>query len=223
MCTIYYNSLITSFTKYFCLLRHGDISTFTPHFFCTSKFNNFDLRNQNFKFDKFVRDALFPTQNEPKEPKRSQINPHFDHETAVHILLEDTAYRCFDFSHTNWAHLSPNRATHLKSPKNRTCQHQKIILYPLCKMGWGDCIFRGHGGPDSKTSPHSEICVSGDPRKYSKPGALWLQQIQGPVPVPALEIFDLYPLPPNIVRLVTCWVFFKKRLLPPQDPLELEE
>ncbi len=73
---------------------------------------------QKFQFDKFLPCALSPTQSEPKEPKRSQINPHLDHETAVHILLEDAAYRCFDLAHTDLAHLSPNRATHLKSPKN---------------------------------------------------------------------------------------------------------
>ncbi len=64
--------------------------------------------------------ALSPTQNEPKEPKGSQINPHLDHETAADILLEEAAYRCFDLARTNLAHLSPNRATHLKSPKNQT-------------------------------------------------------------------------------------------------------
>ena len=72
---------------------------------------------QKFKFDKFLPRALSPTQNEPKEPKRSQINPHLDHETAVHILLEEAACRCFDLACTDLAHLSPNRATHLKSPK----------------------------------------------------------------------------------------------------------
>ncbi len=34
----------TSFTKYLCFLRYRDISTFTPHFFHTSKFDLFDLR-----------------------------------------------------------------------------------------------------------------------------------------------------------------------------------
>ncbi len=57
-----------------------------------------------FKFDKFLPCALSPTQNEPKEPKRSQINPHLDHETAAHILLEDPAYRCFDLARTHLAH-----------------------------------------------------------------------------------------------------------------------
>ncbi len=75
---------------------------------------------QKFKFDKFFPHALSPTQNEPKEPKGPQINPHLDHETAVDILLEDTAYRCFDLARTDLAHLSPNHMTHLKSPKNRT-------------------------------------------------------------------------------------------------------
>ncbi len=72
---------------------------------------------QKFKFDKFLPYALSPTQNESKEPKRSQINLHLDHETVVHILLEDAAYRCFDLAGTDLADLSPNRATHLKSPE----------------------------------------------------------------------------------------------------------
>ncbi len=59
-------------------------------------------------------------QKSPKEPKWSQINPHLNHETAVHILLEDAAYRCFYLAGTDLAHLNPNRATHLKSPKNKS-------------------------------------------------------------------------------------------------------
>ncbi len=35
----------TSFTKYLYLLRYGDISTSTPYFSYTSKFDLFDLRN----------------------------------------------------------------------------------------------------------------------------------------------------------------------------------
>ncbi len=62
----------TSFTKYLYLLRYGDISTST-HFFCTSKFELFFLRNQKFKFDKFLSHALSTTQNEVKEPKSIHI------------------------------------------------------------------------------------------------------------------------------------------------------
>ncbi len=88
-----------------------------------------------FKFEKFLPHALSPTQNEPKQPKRSQINPHLDHETAVDVLLEEAAYRCFDLAHTDLAHLSPNRATHLKSPKNKhgmwiVSQQMSLLLYP---------------------------------------------------------------------------------------------
>ncbi len=36
----------TSFTKYLYLLRYGDISTSTPHFFCTSKFELFNPKIQ---------------------------------------------------------------------------------------------------------------------------------------------------------------------------------
>ncbi len=74
---------------------------------------------QKFKFNKFLPHTLSPTQNEPEKPKRSQIDPHPDYQTAVHILLEDTADRCFDLACTDLAHLSPNRATHLKSPEKR--------------------------------------------------------------------------------------------------------
>ncbi len=73
--------------------------------------------SQKFKFDQFLPRTLSPTQNEPKESSRSQINPHLDHETAVHILLEYAVCRCFDLACTDMAHLSPNRPTHLKSPK----------------------------------------------------------------------------------------------------------
>ncbi len=82
---------------------------------------------QKFKFYKFLPCTLSPIQNEPKEPKRSQINPHLDHETAVDILLEDAAYRCFDLARTDLAHLSPNRATHLKSP-------EKYLLWSLDRL-----------------------------------------------------------------------------------------
>ncbi len=61
----------TSFTKYLCLLRYGDISIFTPHFFHTSKFDLFDLRNpKKFKFNKFLPCVLSPTQNEPKRAQK---------------------------------------------------------------------------------------------------------------------------------------------------------
>ena len=49
---------------------------------------------QKFKFDKFLPHELSPTQNEPKEAKRSQIHSHIDHQTAVHILLEDSFLVC---------------------------------------------------------------------------------------------------------------------------------
>ncbi len=91
---------------------------------------------QKFKFNKFLPRALSPTQNEPKEPKRSQINPHLDHETAVHILMEDAACRCFDLAHTDLAHLSPNLATHLKSPKNQNKSHRNRTEL-LCKIWCG--------------------------------------------------------------------------------------
>ncbi len=92
------------------LHSHPIFSAFPNLIFLTSE-------TQKFKFDKFLPHTLLPIQNEPKEPKRSQINPHLDHETAVDILLEEAAYKCFDLACTDLAHLSPNHATHLKSPK----------------------------------------------------------------------------------------------------------
>ncbi len=77
-------------------------------------------KTQKFKFDKFLPRTLSPTQNEPKEPKRSQINPHLDHETAADILLEDAACMCFDFACSDFAcffQKLTNRTKLLKSPK----------------------------------------------------------------------------------------------------------
>ncbi len=113
---------------------------------------------QKLKFDKFLPCTLSPTQNEPKEPKRSQINPHLDYETAVHILLEDAACRCFDLAHTDLAHLSPNRTTHLKSPKK---QHQ-VVSGAFCKAtmlsmaSWVHCYTFTKG----LTAHHLQLCVS---------------------------------------------------------------
>ncbi len=105
--------------------RHSYIHT--PIFSALLNLTFLTLKTQKFKFDKFLPRALSTTQNEPKEPKRSQINPHFDHETAVHILLEEAAYRCFDLAHTDLAHLSPNCTTHLKSLKKGE---------KPCVLGW---------------------------------------------------------------------------------------
>ena len=56
-----------------------------------------------------------------KEPKRSNIDPHFGYETGVHILLEDPAYRWSDFTCSNFTHFFQkltNWTKILKSPKN---------------------------------------------------------------------------------------------------------
>ncbi len=63
----------TSFTKYLCLLRCGDISTFTPHFFCTSKFNLFDLRNTKIQIWQISSSRIIPN---PKWTKRAQKIPN---------------------------------------------------------------------------------------------------------------------------------------------------
>ncbi len=143
----------TSFTKYLYFLRYGDISTFTPHFSVLPNLTFLTSETHKLKFDKFLPGALSPTQNEPKEPKRSQINPHLDHETAVHILLEDAAFRCFDLAHTDLAHLSPNRATHLKSPENfkkRSENSQQINEKTVSNSEnqvWRNGSKRSGGGP----------------------------------------------------------------------------
>ncbi len=85
---------------------------------------------QKFQLDKFLPQALSPTQNEPKEPKRSQIDLHFDHETGVHVLLEDPACRWFDLAYTNFTHFFQkltNWTKLLKSPENhvKLFQNQK--------------------------------------------------------------------------------------------------
>ncbi len=88
-----------------------------PIFSALSNLTFLTSETQKYKFDKFLPCALSPTQNEPQEPKRFQINPYLDYETAVHILLGEAACRCSDLAHTDLAHLSPNRGNHLKSPK----------------------------------------------------------------------------------------------------------
>ncbi len=57
----------------------------------------------------------------PKDPK---IDPYSDYESGVHIVLEDPAYRCFDFAHSDFARFSQkltNRTKLLKSPKKGRC------------------------------------------------------------------------------------------------------
>ncbi len=60
-------------------------STFLNLTFLTKK-------TPKFKVPEILPGALSPTQIEPKEPKRSKLDVHFDYETAVDILLEDPAY-----------------------------------------------------------------------------------------------------------------------------------
>ncbi len=80
-------------------------------------------RTLKFKVPKILPGTLSPTQIELKEPKRSKINPHHNYETAVHILLEDPAYRWFDFACSDFARFFqrlPNLAT--SSPKKWVVQ-----------------------------------------------------------------------------------------------------
>ncbi len=94
-----------------------------PIFSALQNLNFLTSQTQKFKFHKFLPRALSPTQNELKKPKRSWINPYFDYETGVDILLEDPAYRWLDFAHSNFAcffQKLTNRTKLLKSPKNIT-------------------------------------------------------------------------------------------------------
>ncbi len=61
----------SSFTKYLCLLRCGGISTSTPHFFCTAKFDLFDLRNPKIQIWQIISSRIIPKMNQksPKDPK----------------------------------------------------------------------------------------------------------------------------------------------------------
>ncbi len=58
---------------------------------------------------------------QPKMNQKSPKDPKLIFILTIKLLYtyEDAAYRCFDLAHTDLAHLSPNRATHLKSPEKR--------------------------------------------------------------------------------------------------------
>ncbi len=90
-----YNRLhfINYFTKFLYFLRYRAISTSIPHIFHISKFKLFDLKNPKLKVPEILPSTLSPTQIEPKEPKRSKIDPHFDYDTGADTLLEDSACR----------------------------------------------------------------------------------------------------------------------------------
>ncbi len=92
-------------------------------------------RTLKFKVLQILLGALSPTQNKPKEPKRSQINPYLDYETGVHILLEDPAYRWFDLAHTDLAcflkssQIVQSTSNHLKTER---CQNAALFNTRLC-------------------------------------------------------------------------------------------
>ena len=93
-------------TPYFAYLQ---IWTFWPH----------EPKNLNFT-NSFLEHYPQPklNQNSPK----ILIDPHFDHQTAVHILLVKAACGWFDLAHIDLARFFqklPNHMTHLKSPKRQ--------------------------------------------------------------------------------------------------------
>ncbi len=84
--------------------------------FCPQKPKNSNLTNS------FLVHYPKPKINQ-KSPKDPKLDSHHDHQTAVHILLEDPAYRWFDLACTDLAcffQKPPNLATHLKSHKKET-------------------------------------------------------------------------------------------------------
>ncbi len=103
-------------------------------------------RTPKFKDPQILPGALFPTQMEPKEPNRPQVDPHIDYETGVCILLEDPAYRWFDLARTDlgcFFQKLPNHATHLKSPKTK---HSSRLGRQLsCVARW---LIKGPNGTD---------------------------------------------------------------------------
>ncbi len=75
-----------------CTFRDMDPFPYQHHIFSAfPNLNYLTSGTQKFKLYKFLPQALSQSQIEPKQPERSWIDPHLDHETAVHILLEDPA------------------------------------------------------------------------------------------------------------------------------------
>ena len=91
-----------------------------PIFSILWNLNILTSQTKKFQLDKFLPYALSPTQSEPKEPKSSQINPHLNHETAVHMY---TFGRCCLSGALiwlapiwlAWAQIAQPTSNHLKS------------------------------------------------------------------------------------------------------------
>ncbi len=110
----------TSITKHLCLQRYGPISTSTPHILWTSKFELFNLMNPKIQTSKIPSSSIIPNPNWTKNSLRSWIDTQFDHKAGKHILLEDPAWRWFDFTHSDFARLFQkltNQSKPLKSPR----------------------------------------------------------------------------------------------------------
>ncbi len=66
---------------------------------------------------------MIPNLNWTKIEKKIQINPHLDHEMTIHILLVDSACRCFDFGcfdFSGFFQKRPNHATSSNHLKTKT-------------------------------------------------------------------------------------------------------
>ncbi len=108
----------TSFTKFLYFLRSTEPFLHPYPIFSTFLNLNFlTWRTPKFKVPEILPSTLSPTWIELKEPKRSNIDSHFDYQTGVHILLEDPAW--FDFACSDFTHFFQkltNRTKLLKSP-----------------------------------------------------------------------------------------------------------
>ncbi len=89
-----------------------------PIFCVLSNLNFLTQRTPKFKVPKILPGTLSPTQIEPKEPKRLKIDHH---QTGVHILFINPAYRCFDMGCFDLGHFfkraqfAQPSSSHLKS------------------------------------------------------------------------------------------------------------
>ncbi len=127
----------TSFTKYLCLLRYGDISTFTPNFFHTSKFDLFDLRNQkNWNLtNSFLTHCPHPKMNQksPKDPKSILILTIKLLYTYLWKMLPIGALIWLAPILLIWAQIPQPTSNHLKMVQIIVWHHQKIGCHQQCE------------------------------------------------------------------------------------------
>ncbi len=154
----------TSFTKYLYFLRYRTICASMSQNIVPPNLSFLTWKTQNFIFYKFLPQAYFFTQIQPKK-ERSQFDPHLDYETGAHILFMNTAWRCFDFSHyilvALWAPFSSATSNHLKSAREPHNAHN---------LAWhvvdGTASIRNHMSfdfRDNTLNQESDKCLSCEP------------------------------------------------------------